>query len=399
LNTATGAINGMPTAAGPFSFTAQITDAIGVTAAQAYSVTIVSGAAPLQITTGPVAGFQGYTYAATILTATGGVPPYTWSGASLTGMNLTSTGVLTGYPSVAGTASVTVTDGGGAATSASFTIYPSVLTLGSGTQAVTVVSNVNLAGGPSGPVQVNAQPTAAVPLSFSYSLTEASCPGCQDQLVFGFTNAPPTSCIDAGQPGMIGASGGYSASMIAPATPGRYYVAFHKSQTTSCSAALAAGWANGTSMAGASDPIIGVVDVIPASQTFDTVTLSAINVSSTGTNNALVPLPGPPGVPATFTVGLSYSIYDAVCPGCVDLIQVGIASGPPQNSACPYGPGIPGAAGAFGANTVTLTTPAVPGRYYIGFDREQDFQCNSSWWSGNPDFSRVVAVVDVVPTA
>jgi hypothetical protein len=61
------------------------------------TVTVNPAPGPLQITAGPVTGFQNYTYPATLLGATGGTPPYTWSGASIAGMNLTAGGGLTGY--------------------------------------------------------------------------------------------------------------------------------------------------------------------------------------------------------------------------------------------------------------------------------------------------------------
>ncbi len=102
------------------------------------TVTVNAAPPPLQITTGPVAGFQNYTYPATLLGATGGTPPYTWSGASIAGMNLTAGGVLTGYPTAAGTQNVTVTDSSSASVSVPFTIVPPTSVQGAGSPSVTI---------------------------------------------------------------------------------------------------------------------------------------------------------------------------------------------------------------------------------------------------------------------
>ena len=141
-----------------------------------------------------------------------------------------------------------------------------------------------------------------------------------------------------------------------------------------------------------------MVDVIPTtSQLFGETTISSVTLNSSGANNITVGLPGPSGVSTSFTVGLNYQITGLPICNCIYFIQIGIASAQPQNNACAYN-GTPYPT-ASGSRTVTLTTPTVPGRYYIGFDRELDYQCNSVWTNGNPGFNRIVGVVDVVPTA
>src|SRR4029077_6474168 len=72
-----GAINGTPTTAGTFSFTAKVTDAAAQTATAPLQVTIAP--APLIITASTLPnGEVGAGYAA-MLAATGGTTPYTWS--------------------------------------------------------------------------------------------------------------------------------------------------------------------------------------------------------------------------------------------------------------------------------------------------------------------------------
>ena len=118
LNTATGAVAGTPTAAGSFNFTVRVTDALGGTSTKAYKVTIVS--APTVTTTSLSNAEVGAAYTAP-LAGTGGTPPYTWSlagGSSPlpSGLNLASTGVISGTPASPGTFTFTVqlTDAGSA---------------------------------------------------------------------------------------------------------------------------------------------------------------------------------------------------------------------------------------------------------------------------------------------
>ncbi len=106
----TGVLSGIPTVAGVSNFTLQATDASGVPATKALSITI--GGSSLSITTGGAlaGGAVGVNYTQA-LAATGGTPPYTWTvvaGTLPPGLTLSNSGVLTGTPSAAGTFSFTV---------------------------------------------------------------------------------------------------------------------------------------------------------------------------------------------------------------------------------------------------------------------------------------------------
>ena len=115
LNPATGAISGTPTAAGSYSFTAQVADSQNPAAIDAKPLSITVNApppAPLNITTTSLpAGKVNVTYQQTVQ-ATGGVTPYTWSLASGSlppGLALNSaTGVISGLPSKKGNYSFVV---------------------------------------------------------------------------------------------------------------------------------------------------------------------------------------------------------------------------------------------------------------------------------------------------
>src|SRR5262249_48550434 len=80
------------------SFVAQVTDAVSTSATQSLSITVASP--PLAITTTSLPnGTVNAAYTAT-LTATGGVPPYTWteSGALPPGLVLGSNAAISGTP-------------------------------------------------------------------------------------------------------------------------------------------------------------------------------------------------------------------------------------------------------------------------------------------------------------
>lgn len=108
LSTA-GAITGVPTGPVTANFTAQLTDATGITASKALTLTIITSL--VISTTSPLpAGEVAIPYSQT-LAATGGTPPYTWSvtGGSLPqGLTLGGSGVLSGTPNTAGAFSFTV---------------------------------------------------------------------------------------------------------------------------------------------------------------------------------------------------------------------------------------------------------------------------------------------------
>jgi len=129
LSASTGAITGVPTAAGTYGFTVQVDDAAepGRTDTQALSLT-VTAATGLAVTTASLPdGNVGAAYSAT-LAATGGVPPYAWtiaSGNLPPGVTLTSaTGALAGTPTKQGRYSFTVrvTDSLGAQATRTFAI-------------------------------------------------------------------------------------------------------------------------------------------------------------------------------------------------------------------------------------------------------------------------------------
>src|SRR5439155_24324950 len=109
LNSDTVDNTGTPTSSGTSSFTVKVTDANSKNATKGLSIML---ATPPSITTTTLsAGVQNLTYSTT-LAANGGTTPYTWSitsGTLPSGLGLnSSTGVISGTPTVLGTSSFTV---------------------------------------------------------------------------------------------------------------------------------------------------------------------------------------------------------------------------------------------------------------------------------------------------
>jgi hypothetical protein len=168
----TGTLSGSA-AVGTYNFTVKVTDSLGVSATQAYSVTV--NPAPSITTTSLAPGDAGSPYSQT-LAATGGTTPYTWavtSGALPPGINLNaSSGGISGTTSSAGAPSITftVTDSLGGTASATFTltINPALTittppTLGSGTVGAAYTQTLGASGGASS--------------SYTWSITSGALPG------------------------------------------------------------------------------------------------------------------------------------------------------------------------------------------------------------------------------
>ncbi|WP_161962887.1 putative Ig domain-containing protein [Xanthomonas campestris] len=127
LDAATGALSGTPTVSGTFNFPLTVTDSTPSPAAQAsqsYTLSIAGATlVPGQSTLPPAVRGTPYSQ---VLTATGGVAPYTYSVASGTlpaGLTLASNGVLSGTPTAEGSTSFTiaVADAGNATATQAYT--------------------------------------------------------------------------------------------------------------------------------------------------------------------------------------------------------------------------------------------------------------------------------------
>ena len=120
LNVSTGAITGIPSVAGPFSFTAQVHDSTNTLAGTTTSNCGITINPPPSLTclTSGTTGEVGLPFNSPALSVSGGSAPYTFSVATGTlpaGLSLNpSTGAISGTPSAAGTFTIKVTDANGA---------------------------------------------------------------------------------------------------------------------------------------------------------------------------------------------------------------------------------------------------------------------------------------------
>ncbi len=104
-----GTLSGTSSATGTSSFTAKVTDAAGASATRALQLAVNATAVVINTSSLPSAT-AGSAYSST-LSASGGVPPYSWSvlsGSLPAGLSLSSGGVISGTPSGSTTASFSV---------------------------------------------------------------------------------------------------------------------------------------------------------------------------------------------------------------------------------------------------------------------------------------------------
>ncbi len=195
---AAGAISGTPTAVEIQSFQATLTDSQGQKAQRSFTITTL----PQLVvqTTSLAEGYQGQFYNQT-LQATGGRTPYRWEaqGTLPAGLTLTTTGVLSGTPTVAGSYGVTfnLTDNSGQLATGAFqlTLYtlPAITNTALADGAVGVAYNQRLrASGGKSPYTfaitggvlppglqltgdtINGTPTAAVASNLTFQVTDAN---------------------------------------------------------------------------------------------------------------------------------------------------------------------------------------------------------------------------------
>ena len=170
-------LTGTPTSAGSYNFTVTCTDSLGNTGTKDYSLTVAAGDV---LTIGPAtmpAGTVGATYATQTMTATGGdgVGPYTYAvtaGTLPNGLSLTTGGVLSGIPTVAGTYTFTVTgtdSTGGDFGSKQYTVVVSAATI--------TIGPASLPGGTSGTAYSQLLTPTGGTGPYTCSITAGALPG------------------------------------------------------------------------------------------------------------------------------------------------------------------------------------------------------------------------------
>lgn len=145
-----GQVSGTPTQSGSFSITIQVADSASHTASKTYILTVAAGGpTPLAISTSSLPGGQVGSPYSTVVSATGGTTPYSWSvisGSLPAGLTLSAaTGQITGTPSQTGSSSIIiqVRDSSASAQTASqpFSIVINTATAGTPVTACGILSN------------------------------------------------------------------------------------------------------------------------------------------------------------------------------------------------------------------------------------------------------------------
>ncbi|MBM3782708.1 MAG: hypothetical protein FJW30_00025 [Acidobacteria bacterium] len=148
-----GLISGTPTAAESRTFTVQITDVTGTSAAKTFTITISN----LRYTGPAILTLFAQEAGRAVLTPEGGTGPYRWTviaGTLPTGVALSEDGVLSGTPAAAGqtTATIRLTDGGGRTVE-----FPLAITVNAPRPAISrngIVNGASFAGGAIAPGQI-----------------------------------------------------------------------------------------------------------------------------------------------------------------------------------------------------------------------------------------------------
>src|SRR5207302_5398545 len=138
-----GTLSGTPTVAGAFPFTVAVKDAASASASASLSINVVS-LPPLQITSSQLPGGTVGSAYSTTLSASGGTSPYSWSvssGTLPTGLSLSSSGTLSGTPTVAGAFPLTVAVKDAASGSASANLSINVVTAAAPTVSISSPAN------------------------------------------------------------------------------------------------------------------------------------------------------------------------------------------------------------------------------------------------------------------
>ena len=189
---AAGSISGSPTSLGTANFVAQVTDTRLLAVAKSFSLTI--NPAPLAIaTTSLSGGLVGVLYSQT-LAATGGLPPYAWSvsgGTLPAGLTLSSAGVISGTPTSASTAnlSIRVSDSGAQTVTKSFSIIISA--------PLSILSASPLPAGLVGVAYSQTLSASGGTAPYTWSITAGTLPAGLNLAPSGVISGTPTAATNA----------------------------------------------------------------------------------------------------------------------------------------------------------------------------------------------------------
>lgn len=280
-------LSGIPTTAATYSFTVKVTDSGSPAQSSSTLYSVVIGAQlPLSITTTSLPnGVLNAAYGPVSINATGGFAPYSFGATGLpAGMNLSSSGSLTGTPTAAGSfsASITVTDSetptaGTFNTTLPLTITapPLALSPGAGslpnaTQNAAYSGSLTPSGGV-GPYSIALDGTsAAMPTGLTFNSTTASTAAATitgTPTVLGTTSGIIVDVTDSESPTPVTTKFTYSLTVVVPCGAGSesllsgQYAFVLKGFDSSGNPALIGGVLTASGASGSSNLTAGVVDM------------------------------------------------------------------------------------------------------------------------------------------
>jgi PKD repeat protein len=378
VNVLTGSISGTPTAAGTSTATVSATNG-GGTGSKAVTITISQPPAPVVSSGGTATGQVGVAFSYQI---TASNSPTSYGAIGLpSGLSVnTSTGLISGTPTLAGTSTATVsaTNGGGTGSkTVTITVSPATPVVSSGAAA-----------------------TGQVGVAFSYQITASNSPTS-----YGASGLPSGLSVNistgliSGTPAVAGTSaatvsatnaGGTGSKTVTitinPATPvvssgatapGQVGVAFSYQITASNSPTSygASGLPSGLSV----NTATGLISGTPTAAGTSTATVSATNGGGTGSKAVTITISQPPapvvgsGGTATGQVGVAFSYQITASNSPTSYGAFGLPSGLSVNTSTGLISGTPALAGTStatvsatngggtGSKTVTITvSPATP---------------------------------------
>jgi hypothetical protein len=168
--TASGVLSGTPMTSGNYVFEIRATDSAGCSSVTSYTLRIVTGCATLSIFPVALANAALNTPYNVALSVSGGTPPYTFSmrsGSLPAGLSLTSSGGITGTPTVSGNFSfeVAVVDSAGCTGTRSYTLQ-----VGGTCPGLVIAPATLVDGAPNTPYSVTFSASGGVaPYSFSFA--------------------------------------------------------------------------------------------------------------------------------------------------------------------------------------------------------------------------------------
>jgi hypothetical protein len=189
LNAATGALSGIPTVAGSYVFSVQVTDNTGTSASKTLRMDVQPPPLVIRTLSPLFNGTVGSAYSQTF-TASGGTPPYQWSmQPAIPGLALNAgSGTLTGIPQNAGAFALTVqvTDKDGKTVSKAFSLTVE-------TPRITIVTGSVLPNATAGvPYAVQFAATGGV-APYSWRVVSGSVPGLSLDSTAGILGDVPAS--------------------------------------------------------------------------------------------------------------------------------------------------------------------------------------------------------------